>query len=69
MSILSSEYLNVLLSIDYAQLIMAAFVGVFKKEFIENFRVFCLNKWNANQQSTMIVAVVEIYCNLKTILV
>ena len=66
---LSSEYLNVLLSIDYAQLIMAAFVEVLEKEHIENFLVFCLNKWNENQQSTMIVAVVEIYCNLKTILV
>ena len=66
---LSSEYLNVLLSIDYAQLIMAAFVEVLEKEHIENFLVFCLNKWNANQQSTMIGAVVEIYCNLKTILV
>ena len=66
---LSSEYLNVLLSIDYAQLIMAAFVEVLEKEHIENFLVFCLNKWNANRQSTMIVAVVEIYCNLKTILV
>ena len=48
---------------------MAAFVGVLEKEHIENFLLFCLNKWNANQQSTMIVAVVEIYCNLKTILV
>ena len=66
---LSSEYLNVLLSIDYAQLIMAAFVEVLEKEHIENFLVFCLNKWNANQQSTMIGAAVEIYCNLKTILV
>ena len=37
---------------------MAAFVGVLEKEHIENFLEFCLNKWNANRQSTMIVAVV-----------